>query len=182
MPSFIDTNNQLAYDQLQVLQAAAVATGAGNVMKVRGWQGALLEVAGITTATITVQGTDLNGTVSNLTVTNIATGQESATITANGTYEVEFAGMVTLVANITSWTSGTISVLGQPAQVNDEPNRKLGAQFVNFEGQVPTYSAAINAHAPAATPTDWFTILGSASKIIRITRIQIALRATAANQ
>jgi hypothetical protein len=38
MGVFIDPNNQQAYDQLQVLQAAAVATGAGNVMKVRGWQ------------------------------------------------------------------------------------------------------------------------------------------------
>jgi hypothetical protein len=87
-----------------------------------------------------------------------------------------------MARSFTSYTSGTINVLGQPAVVNDEPNRKLGAMFVNTEGQVPTYSAAINAHAPAATPTDWFTIEGSATKTIRITRITVALRATAANQ
>lgn len=50
------------------------------------------------------------------------------------------------------------------------------------DGQKATYSAAINAHAPAATPTDWFTIQGSATKTIRILRITIAARATAANQ
>jgi hypothetical protein len=43
------------------------------------------------------------------------------------------------------------------------------------------YATAINAHTPAATPTDWFTIQGSATKTIRITRIRITLRATAAN-
>lgn len=57
-----------------------------------------------------------------------------------------------------------------------------GQLFVLTEGQKATYSCAINAHAPAATPTDWFTIQGSASKTVRITRLTIAFRATAGNQ
>lgn len=182
MAQFIDPNNFAAYDNIQILQAAATATGAGNTMKIRGMQGALINVSGITTATITVTATDVNANTSNLTVTNIATGAQSATITANGIYSVEFVGMVSLIANITAYTSGTINVFAAPATVSEQPNEKLGAAFVNFEGQVPTYSAAINAHAPAATPTDWFTIQGSATKIIRITRLTIALRATAASQ
>jgi hypothetical protein len=56
------------------------------------------------------------------------------------------------------------------------------ASRVSFEGGLATYRAAINAHAPAATPTDWFTIQGSATKIVRVTSIAIALRATAGNQ
>jgi len=48
------------------------------------------------------------------------------------------------------------------------------------EGYKTTYRASLNAHAPAATPTDWLTILGSATKTIRITRIVIASRATGA--
>lgn len=50
------------------------------------------------------------------------------------------------------------------------------------DGFRATYSAAVNAHAPAATPTDWFTIQGSATKTIRILRVTIGARATAANQ
>lgn len=48
--------------------------------------------------------------------------------------------------------------------------------------RVATYAYAINAHAPAATPTDWFTIQGSATKVISITRIRVQGRATAGNQ
>lgn len=58
----------------------------------------------------------------------------------------------------------------------------IGQGIANIEGQKATYSAAVNAHAPAATPTDWFTIQGSATKTIRITRIKIRGRATAASQ
>jgi hypothetical protein len=54
--------------------------------------------------------------------------------------------------------------------------------YEDSEGYKDTFRATINAHAPAATPTDWLTILGSATKTIRITRIIIAGRATAANQ
>lgn len=58
----------------------------------------------------------------------------------------------------------------------------IGQGIANIEGQKATYSYAINAHAPAATPTDWFTILGSATKTVKITRLRIALRSTAAAQ
>jgi hypothetical protein len=58
----------------------------------------------------------------------------------------------------------------------------IGQGIANIEGIKASYSAAVNAHAPAATPTDWFTIQGSATKTIRITRIKIRGRATAANQ
>src|SRR6184192_3490501 len=58
----------------------------------------------------------------------------------------------------------------------------IGQGIANIEGIKASYSAAVNAHAPAATPTDWFTIQGSATKTIRITRIKIRGRATAASQ
>lgn len=51
---------------------------------------------------------------------------------------------------------------------------------VNTEGSKATYSSSIFGHAPAATPTDFFTILGSASKTVRVLRLWIAGRATAA--
>lgn len=43
-----------------------------------------------------------------------------------------------------------------------------------------TYSAAVYGHTPAATPTDFLTILGSDTMIVRVTRIEVSGIATAA--
>jgi len=51
---------------------------------------------------------------------------------------------------------------------------------VNNEGTKTTYSAAITALAIAAAATDFFTIIGSATKTVRVTRIEISGVATAA--
>lgn len=51
-------------------------------------------------------------------------------------------------------------------------------QAVNTEGLKASYSAAINGLVPAATATDVFTIYGSASKTVRITRISTIGTAT----
>jgi len=48
------------------------------------------------------------------------------------------------------------------------------------EGQKATYSVGVIGLAPAASATDIFTITGSATKTIRITRIQVSGTATAA--
>lgn len=77
----------------------------------------------------------------------------------------------------TSFTSGLMT-----AFLDMSIGAPTGQQYANLEGQKATYSAAVNAHAPAATPTDWFTILGSASKTVRIIRIKVRCRATAASQ
>ena len=50
----------------------------------------------------------------------------------------------------------------------------------SLDGQVPTYSAAGSAFAQVATPTVWLVIQGSASKIVRIRRIELSGAATAA--
>jgi hypothetical protein len=49
-------------------------------------------------------------------------------------------------------------------------------------GTKATYVYAINATAPYATPTDWIVIRGSASKTIKIVRIDISGAATAATE
>lgn len=51
---------------------------------------------------------------------------------------------------------------------------------LSLDGQVPTYSAAGSAFAQVATPTVWIVIQGSASKTIRIRRIELSGAATAA--
>lgn len=54
------------------------------------------------------------------------------------------------------------------------------AQSVATEGVRATYCYASQANTPAATPTDIFKIAGSATKVIRITRIAIGGIATTA--
>lgn len=54
------------------------------------------------------------------------------------------------------------------------------ALAVNTEGIKATYSAAAFAVAPPATPTDFWVVIGAAGKVIRVTRLAIAGRATAA--
>jgi len=51
---------------------------------------------------------------------------------------------------------------------------------VSLEGTKTSYSASVTGLAPAVTATDIFTIAGSATKTVRITRIQISGVATAA--
>lgn len=82
-----------------------------------------------------------------------------------------------------------VIAVGDPATAANVGNVALGIapasgyQLVGsapLDGYKATYSAAVYANAPAATPTDFWTILGSATKTIRILRIWVAARATAA--
>jgi hypothetical protein len=51
---------------------------------------------------------------------------------------------------------------------------------VNTEGLKQTFSASITGFVPVATPTDFFNLCGSATKTIRITRVEISGTTTAA--
>jgi hypothetical protein len=59
---------------------------------------------------------------------------------------------------------------------------KTGAQMSNGEGRKPTYSAALIAYAPYASPQDIVGIVGSAAKQARVLRFAVSGRATQANQ
>ena len=58
--------------------------------------------------------------------------------------------------------------------VNADANGNLFVTNVPLDGQRVTYSTSITGLVAAATPTDIFTISGSASKVVRITRISIS--------
>lgn len=58
-----------------------------------------------------------------------------------------------------------------------------GTVFTSPIGSVkPSYTYAISATAPYATPTDWIVIRGSATKTVKIVRIEISGAATAATE
>jgi len=94
-------------------QDAAVATGNGTVLTVEGASACLVQVKGITTATITFEGSvDETNYVSVLAI-NMTSGSAATTATADGLYYVNTTGLHYLRCRISAWTAGTITVKGR---------------------------------------------------------------------
>src|SRR5215472_10101567 len=109
--TFTDEQGFAEVDWTDTLQSAAVAPGNGNSILVEGKSGVGFNVTGITSATITVEGTADNVTWSAITVTNVVSGIQSGTITANGFYATTpFFGLLNIRARISTYSSGTITV------------------------------------------------------------------------
>lgn len=70
------------------------------------------------------------------------------------------------------------------AQVNRVPQLGVvdsaGATNVSQDGQKASYFVGLGANTPAATPTDVSILTGSATKIVRVTRVRLTVQATAA--
>lgn len=69
-----------------------------------------------------------------------------------------------------------------PAMVQLSAGTNSVGSIVVNNGTKATYTYAISATAPYATPTDWIVIRGSASKTIKIVKIEISGAATAATE
>ena len=100
-----------------VMQNAAVATGAGTALECKTVSNgaslaATLQIKGITTATVTFQAT-IDGTnwVSVL-FENLTSGTTGTSATADGLYRATVLGFNQVRANITSNTTGTITITG----------------------------------------------------------------------
>lgn len=94
-------------------QVAAVATGNGTPMPMSGARRASFDVVGITTATITWEGS-IDGTNYRGVSLVSQAGARAATATADGIYMLppEFPPLKFLRARISAWTAGTINVTG----------------------------------------------------------------------
>jgi len=91
------------------LQSAAVATGVGKSIEIEGKPATLFQVSGTFVGTITFQGRiDTDWTA--IVATNLSDGTTQTTATAAGLYLAPSAGLMEMRANITAWTSGTITV------------------------------------------------------------------------
>lgn len=100
-----------------LMQSAAVATGNGTTAQTTsGADGAYTtltaQVVGITTATITWEGTIDGTNWVAVQVTDLTTGGTSTTTTADAIVRVVVLGLMQVRARISAWTSGTITVTG----------------------------------------------------------------------
>jgi hypothetical protein len=75
------------------------------------WLG--IQIAGITTATITWEASQDGVTWAGILVTPLSSGTGALTATADGVYRVNVAGLAQIRARISAWTSGTITVSAQ---------------------------------------------------------------------
>lgn len=97
----------MALSTSQTLQTAAVATGNGETINAIEYGTIRVQVTGITTATITWEGS-LNGLDwVGIPAINRNSGARALTATADGIYEL--IGGIQLRARISSWTSGAIT-------------------------------------------------------------------------
>lgn len=99
-----------------VLQDGATATGNGTVFNFGefGYNDLVLQVTGITTATITAEASNDEGSNwATIAGTNLATAASATTITANGLYRYDVGGLQRVRARISAYTSGTIDVHGR---------------------------------------------------------------------
>lgn len=105
-----------------LMQSAATGTGAGTVLTTTGYGTVILDVTGSWVGIITVQGTRSGGTTATINALQLTTGVVSSYITADGLYEVDCAGLDSITANVTTWTSGTsVTVYGVPSPVESSP-------------------------------------------------------------
>lgn len=112
-----------------------------------------------------------DGTNNASTFANIATAQFTATTPGNTPF-VAAVGM--------GWDGAT----HREVLVATDGTQQIGGtvNIVPLDGNKATYSAAVTGLTVAAAPTDIFTITGSATKTIRITRISFTGSETTATQ
>ena len=109
---------------VSVLQNAATAAGVGTSMSVAGYATALLAVSGTFVATVTFQAVGPDGNTYPINAKNVLTGIVSSTTAGTGLYEVDARGLSSVVANITSYTSGSVTIKGQ-AQASPASGQKV---------------------------------------------------------
>lgn len=95
--------------QSKKLQSDATATGNGNVFNVAGFSLLCVQVLGITTATVTFEGSNDGATFAAVPFYNSA-GSAVSTATANGVFVTNLCGYSLFRARISAYTSGTINV------------------------------------------------------------------------
>jgi len=111
-----------AYAENHTFQSAAEANGNGTALTVTGYAGVGVQVEGITTATVTFEGTIDGSTYYAVEALNYNNGSKATSTAADGLFLVPTAGMDQLRCRISGYSAGTITVSGRgvtnPAAVN----------------------------------------------------------------
>lgn len=134
--------------QTTTFQSGASNTAIGNAMDVGSLSCAAIQISGTFVATVTFQGTTDQVNWNSLAAVNLATGAMATVATAPGTYLVSTAGSTQIRANVTSYTSGSLTAIGiGVTAASSFPIKSVGvskAKLRNLAGTV----TAVKSSAP----------------------------------
>ena len=187
-PGTLDANGNVTYGPLVVqqnasqsvngtLQNAAAANGNGTPLALLGMSSVIFTVnmsgfTGTVNFECTEDGTNYDPLQVQQEGTNvIATSVVGSTSTSIHLYEASVAGLQNVRARVSGFSAGTVTVTAHAIPSTDAP-RAINA--VPVDGQKATYAASITQLAVAASATDIFTLTGSATKTIRVTRLRVS--------
>lgn len=147
------------------------------------------QVTGTWTATLTIQGS-VDGSTWNIINGDVDTTDTiESTITTNTFITIPCGGFQQVRLIATAFTSGTAniaweaSVGGAVSEIFNLNPASLIVSNVNILSSLKQYhSAATGSFTPPATPTDMAIITGSATKTIRVTKIELSTLQTTAGQ
>ena len=100
------------YAKSFTFQSAVVTNTNGTAMTVKGFPTIGLQVTGITTATITWEGTIDGSNWVAVLATNFTSGSAATTTTADGVFYANIKGLDQFRSVVSGWSSGTITVSG----------------------------------------------------------------------
>lgn len=132
-----------------VMQNAADAAGLGAGLPVAGYGVAAIDLQITGTATVVWQGVGPGGNTYDLNAKQVGgtaaapSSTPSSTATTSGLYRVNCAGATTVYANITSWTSGTVTVTGQAQPLTAADSVALDGSNAPLVAAAPTLLATI---------------------------------------
>jgi hypothetical protein len=123
--------------------------------------------------------------INNAAVVTAATGVQKVGIVGNAGATVDStvgAGTAPTNAVIAGVVFNAAAPAPTTGQAMASQADSAGSAYVNIEGRKATFGVGAAQFTPAATPTDFLVIQGSASKTVRIVRIILGAVATAAGQ
>lgn len=175
-----------ANNSTAILGAGAIFNG--TYEEVLGYNSIIVNIdtdlAGTLTVDFSSNGTNITQSISR-TFTNTSSGQTYVFIPSSRYFKLRYtntAGTQAYFRLQTIFKSEAISSIFLPADSPLTKNSLVQAVLsVPSDGIKTTYSASIQNIIPVSTPTDLFTITGSATKTIRVLRIAFSAVKTAAS-
>jgi len=158
-----------AYAENHTFHSAAVGNGNGTALTVTGYAGVGVQVEGITTATVTFQGTIDGSTYYAVEALNYNDGSKATNTTADGLFIVPTAGMDKMRCVISGYSAGTITISGRgvtnPAAVNLGDVLLDSSASVQDGGPSQTLTRTYTTSADMTTAADITPAPGSGEKI-----------------
>lgn len=147
------------------LQSAAAATGNGTPLTVNGMASCIFTITGSFVGTITFEGTEDNTNYSSLSTVQLGTTTIGSTATGIGLFEVPVAGLQSVRARISAYTSGNITVTAHAVPVGYNP-KVVNANIVS--------NTAANQSVNVAQMNGVATTMGSGVNGAGVQRVTIA--------